>query len=118
MPEGRGVWDSITVRLLLTHTSGIPEYTDSLIDLRKDYTEDELVRIFLQLGAFSVRANADNFRAKLQRQLDDLKQTMHTQASENLFRVRLGPYRSRAEANEVAGRIRDVLEFKPVIVGR
>ncbi len=42
-PEGKGVWDGITVRHLLTHTSGIPEYTDSLIDLRKDYTEDELV---------------------------------------------------------------------------
>jgi len=44
-PEGRGVWDSITVRRLLTHTSGMPEYTDSLIDLRKDYTEDQLVRL-------------------------------------------------------------------------
>ena len=44
-PEGKGVWDSIRVRHLLTHTSGIPEYTDSLIDLRKDYTEDELVSL-------------------------------------------------------------------------
>ena len=45
LPEGKGVWDSIAVRQLLTHTSGIPEYTDSLIDLRKDYTEEELVRL-------------------------------------------------------------------------
>ncbi|MEP7226330.1 MAG: serine hydrolase domain-containing protein [Gemmatimonadales bacterium] len=45
LPEGKGVWDSITVRHLLTHTSGMPEYTDSLIDLRKDYTEDELTRL-------------------------------------------------------------------------
>ncbi|MEA2722329.1 MAG: hypothetical protein QOH59_100 [Gemmatimonadales bacterium] len=44
-PEGKGVWDSITVRQLLTHTSGMPEYTDSLIDLRKDYTEDQLVSL-------------------------------------------------------------------------
>lgn len=35
-------WAPITVRHLLTHTSGIPEYTDS-IDLRRDYTEAELV---------------------------------------------------------------------------
>ena len=44
-PEGRGTWDSIRVRHLLTHTSGVPDYTDSMIDLRKDYTEQQLVRV-------------------------------------------------------------------------
>ena len=44
LPEGAGVWDSITVRHLLTHTSGITEYTDSTFDYRKDYTEAQLVR--------------------------------------------------------------------------
>ena len=44
LPEGAGVWDSITVRHLLTHTSGITEYTDSTLDYRKDYTEAQLVR--------------------------------------------------------------------------
>lgn len=44
LPEGAGVWDSVTVRHLLTHTSGVAEYTDSTFDYRKDYTEDQLVR--------------------------------------------------------------------------
>jgi CubicO group peptidase (beta-lactamase class C family) len=44
LPQGKGIWDSIRVRHLLTHTSGITEYTDSTFDYRKDYTEDQLVR--------------------------------------------------------------------------
>jgi CubicO group peptidase (beta-lactamase class C family) len=44
LPEGAGVWDGITVRHLLTHTSGIAEYTDSTFDYRRDYTEDQLLR--------------------------------------------------------------------------
>jgi len=36
LPEGPPGWDSITVRDLLTHTSGIPDYTDSGVDLRRD----------------------------------------------------------------------------------
>ena len=43
-PEGAAVWQGITVRHLLTHTSGVAEYTDSAFDYRKDYTEDELVK--------------------------------------------------------------------------
>ncbi len=35
-------WRGITVRHLLTHTSGLAE-SDPAIDLRKDYTEDELL---------------------------------------------------------------------------
>ena len=44
-PEGARVWNDITVRQLLTHTSGVPEYTDSTFDPRKDYSEDDLVRL-------------------------------------------------------------------------
>jgi CubicO group peptidase (beta-lactamase class C family) len=44
-PAAPQSWQAITVRHLLTHTSGIPDYTDGAIDLRKDYTEDELARM-------------------------------------------------------------------------
>src|SRR5688500_15145875 len=36
-------WRGITVRHLLTQTSGIPDYNDGQLDYRKDYSEDELV---------------------------------------------------------------------------
>jgi D-alanyl-D-alanine carboxypeptidase len=44
LPDAPPRWRGITVRHLLTHTSGIAEYTDR-IDLRRDYTEDELLRM-------------------------------------------------------------------------
>ena len=37
-------WQGIRVRHLLTHTSGIPDYTRGTIDYRRDYTDDELLK--------------------------------------------------------------------------
>ncbi len=42
--DGPETWRAITVRHLLNHTSGIPDYNDGQLDYRKDYTEDELVK--------------------------------------------------------------------------
>ena len=42
LPEGAKVWSGITIRHLLTHTSGVPQ--DTLLDDARDYTETELVR--------------------------------------------------------------------------
>lgn len=42
LPNAPPAWHSITIRQLLSHTSGLAT-TDAAIDLRKDYTEDELL---------------------------------------------------------------------------
>ncbi len=47
-PDAPASWKAITVRHLLTHTSGIPDYTTSGFDYRRDYTEDELARLAYQ----------------------------------------------------------------------
>lgn len=53
LPEGEQTWRGVTVRQLLTHTSGIPEYLESdstAVDLRHDYTEDSLVQLAARRG--------------------------------------------------------------------
>jgi CubicO group peptidase (beta-lactamase class C family) len=47
LPEGKAAWKGITIRHLLSHTSGIANYTDGAVDLRKDYTENDLIKLAL-----------------------------------------------------------------------
>jgi peptidoglycan lytic transglycosylase len=74
--------------------------------------------VFLQLGAFSARDNADALRARLEGELSWLDRGIEVTPIDGLFRVRLGPYPGRAEADGVAARIREALDLQPVVIER
>ena len=48
-PGAPAAWRAITPRHLLTHTAGIPNYTDGRLDYRRDYSEEELVKFAFEL---------------------------------------------------------------------
>jgi rare lipoprotein A len=74
--------------------------------------------IYLQLGAFSGRDNAENFRIRIYQQLAWLNDAIQIFSRGGMFRLHLGPYRNRSEANVVAEKIRAELDFKPLVVSK
>ena len=74
--------------------------------------------VFLQLGAFSTRDNAENFRTRVYRDLSWLGDPIEIVQKDGLFRLHLGPYKDRTDAGSISERIRTALELKPVVVVR
>jgi rare lipoprotein A len=81
-------------------------------------TASEFKGLFLQLGAFSNADNAESLRAHLTRELDWLTESIQVQAGDDIYRVQLGPYDNRADAEKVAEKIRLALGYRPSFVIR
>jgi CubicO group peptidase (beta-lactamase class C family)/imidazolonepropionase-like amidohydrolase len=45
LPDAPAEWQPITIRDLLSHTSGIPDYTGDALDYRKDYSDADLAKL-------------------------------------------------------------------------
>lgn len=74
--------------------------------------------LYLQVGAFSARENAESLRARVARELEWLQESVQVMMSGNLWRLHVGPYRSQEDARGVAERIEAQLNLKPLVVVR
>jgi rare lipoprotein A len=81
-------------------------------------TRDAPRGIYLQLGAFGSRENAESYLARAKLQLDWLAERLHVLPREGLFRVHAGPYGSSAEARQIANRVALAVGVRPVVVTR
>ena len=69
--------------------------------------------IYLQIGAFSERANAQRFLEAHRSQLEGYAPEI---VGENgMYKIHVGPYPSRTDATSAAGKIAQLLEITPVI---
>jgi rare lipoprotein A len=75
----------------------------------------EVSALFLQLGAFSSMENAEIFRTRMARELDWNREPIQVLFKDGLYRVRLGPYKTREEAEAIAQQVKDSHDFSPVI---
>jgi len=74
--------------------------------------------VYLQLGAFAVRENAEAFRARMMREFAWLQDAIQVIAGGTLFRLHLGPYRSQDDARAIADRIRSEISLSPLLIVR
>jgi rare lipoprotein A len=70
--------------------------------------------IFLQLGAFASRDNAESLRARLA----PFAEPTEVLLLGNLWRLQLGPYRSQDEARSAGERLERTYDLKPLVVVR
>ena len=74
--------------------------------------------LWIQLAAFSSAEAADAFRDKAAREMPWIAEPVQVVKSDGYARVRLGPYRTREEAEAIAAKVRESLGYAPAIVQR
>lgn len=75
----------------------------------------EAGQLYLQLGAFSSTDNAEIFRARMTRELTWAQEPIAVLQKDGLYRVRLGPYKTREDAERIAAQIKTSHDFSPVV---
>lgn len=74
--------------------------------------------VFVQVGAFSMRENAEDLRGRIAGRLEVLAEKLHVLSVGNLWRLHVGPFHSQEAARAVAERIESQLDLKGFLVVR
>lgn len=71
--------------------------------------------VFIQLGAFGSAENATQFRERMQRDLNWMREPISVAFANGLHRVRIGPLANREEAEAIAEKVRETHGLTTVI---
>jgi rare lipoprotein A len=102
-------------------TAGAPPRTERAATVSEPFdmpVAAEAGGIYVQLGAFTAPGNAESLRARLALELATFDGQIEIYRKDGLYRLHVGPYRTRAEANAAAAQIRDALDMQPHVVVR
>ena len=85
-------------------------------------TAEEAVKkadgIYLQMGAFGSKENAEELGKKVSSQLAWLTEAVQVVSINNLWRLQVGPYATSDAARAAAQRIESEINLKPLVVSR
>lgn len=78
----------------------------------------EVAGVYVQLGAFSSRPNAESFLTRMRTELTWLADSIALYARDGMYRVHAGPFADRAQADQAATRIEQSTALRPVLITR
>jgi len=71
--------------------------------------------VYLQLGAFESKENAEIFLEKMREQLGEAGKGLKLSSKDNMTRIHIGPYDNQVEARSNAENLEGKLGFKPML---
>ena len=80
--------------------------------------EQEPSGVYVQLGAFGLRQNAESFLSHMRAEMSWLGGAISVYLRDGVYRVHAGPYPDRVAADQVATRIERSMDLRPVVIIR
>jgi rare lipoprotein A len=100
-----------TAAVTLPVAASMPPVTESPVT-------QEPKGVYVQLGAFNQRPKAESFLVRVRTELNWLAGTIGLYLRDGVYRVHAGPYTDRTQADQIATRIEQSVDLRPVVITR